>query len=494
MSGLDPRTPVLVGVGSVLQREEDASRAREPFVLMARALERAAEDAGSRELLLRADSVRAPRGFWDYRDPCRLVADAVGAAEARTEVAQLGVLQTTLFGRACEDIAAGKHDIVLITGGEAKYRALRTEIAGETVTHTEQPEGTVPDEVLVPENEIYHPLEVECGLVLPVGPYAMIENALRTAEGVSLDHHRREVAELWAGFSRAAMHNPDAWNRDDIDADTIIDAGPRNRMLAFPYTKLHTSQWNVDQAAGLILCSVEAARRHGVPEDRWVFPQCVVDANHMVSLIERRDLHRSDGFELAGRRAGELCGGEISGADHLELYSCFPAAVRIQMREFGIGADRPVTLTGGMPFAGGPLNNFVLQALVRIARVLRAEPGTVGVATAVSGIITKQGVSVWSTRPPASGFAFEQVTDAVARQLARAEIVDPPGGADASVVTYTVLHDRGTPARLVLLCELGDGRRTLVAVDDPALAAECIGRDLLGTAVRIEGKGSVELR
>ena len=164
------------------------------------------------------------------------------------------------------------------------------------------------------------------------------------------------------------------------------------------------------------------------------------------------------------------------------------------MREFGIGADRPVTLTGGMPFAGGPLNNFVLQALVRLARVLRAEPGTVGVATAVSGIITKQGVSVWSTRPPASGFAFEQVTDAVARQLARAEIVDPPGGADASVVTYTVLHDRGTPARLVLLCELGDGRRTLIAVDDPALAAECIGRDLLGTAVRIEGKGRVELR
>ncbi|MBV9663624.1 MAG: hypothetical protein JOZ37_06630, partial [Actinobacteria bacterium] len=48
---LDPRTPVLVGVGSVtVPRSESAL---EPVDLMARALEQAALDAGRTELLKR---------------------------------------------------------------------------------------------------------------------------------------------------------------------------------------------------------------------------------------------------------------------------------------------------------------------------------------------------------------------------------------------------------------------------------------------------------
>ena len=71
MSDLDRRTPVLVGAGAVLQREEDPVLALEPYRLMVQALERAADDAGAPGLLAEADSVRAPRGFWDYRDPWR---------------------------------------------------------------------------------------------------------------------------------------------------------------------------------------------------------------------------------------------------------------------------------------------------------------------------------------------------------------------------------------------------------------------------------------
>jgi hypothetical protein len=88
------RTPVLVGVGAITQREEDPTRAREPLALMREALARAAEDCGSRALVARADWVRAPRGFWDYADPGRALAESVGAANARTEVAEIGVLQT----------------------------------------------------------------------------------------------------------------------------------------------------------------------------------------------------------------------------------------------------------------------------------------------------------------------------------------------------------------------------------------------------------------
>src|SRR5664279_1039837 len=94
---IDPRTPVLVGVGAVQQRLDDPRAALEPIELMIAALERAAADAGSRALLAQASSVRVPRGFWDYADPGRIIAERFGAATARTQVAEIGVLQTTLF-------------------------------------------------------------------------------------------------------------------------------------------------------------------------------------------------------------------------------------------------------------------------------------------------------------------------------------------------------------------------------------------------------------
>ena len=394
---MDSRTPVLVGVAAVSQREEDPARADEALELMARALEAAAGDAGAPALLAEADAIRAPRGFWAYGDPGSALAERFGA-HVRTQVAEVGVLQTTAFGRAAADIAAGKADIVLLTGAEAKYRSLRAQITGTAVEDSEAPGE--PDEVLRPATEIMSPLEVQHGLGMPAAQYAMIDNALRAAEGLDVDAHRDELAALWAGMSAVAADNPDAWNRSRVDADTIRGhAGGRNRMIAFPYTKLHNSQWNVDQAAGLILCSLARAKTLGVPDDRIVYPLAVADNNTMVTLSERAELHRSPGFQHAGRAAYQAAG---IGPDEIafrELYSCFPSAVRVQQRELGLDPALPVSLTGGMTFGGGPLNNFVLQALVKMAQTLRATPGSIGMVNAVSGLLTKQGVSLWASRP-----------------------------------------------------------------------------------------------
>ena len=121
---------------------------------MADALSQAEADSGGRGLLARADSIRIPRGIWDYADPARLVADKVGATRAKTQVAEIGVLQTTLFGGAAQAIADGSADVVLIAGGEAKFRALRSQITGTEVPSTTQPEGTTPDEILAPHDDV----------------------------------------------------------------------------------------------------------------------------------------------------------------------------------------------------------------------------------------------------------------------------------------------------------------------------------------------------
>jgi acetyl-CoA C-acetyltransferase len=472
---------VLVGACAVQQRCEDPNDGLEPVELMVRALEGAAEDAGSRALLGLADGVRVPQGFWAYSDPGRLIAERLGASGARTQLTKLGVLQTTLFGRAAADIASGRARVVLVAGGEAKHRARRAEILGVPERRTAQ-EGVAPDELLEPHREVVHPRELELRIAMPVNQYAVVENALRAADGQGLAEHLDEIARLWSGMSEVAAANPDAWSRAAVKPEAIRDADERNRWIAFPYTKRHNSDWNVDQAAGLILCALGTARSLGLDESRFVFPLAVADANTMVSLAERRELHRSPGFFHAGRAAAEIAGVAADDVAARELYSCFPSAVRVQQRELGLDPALPVTVTGGMAFAGGPLNNFVLQALAKMVQVLRGSPGAVGMVNAVSGFLTKQGVSLWASRPPGAPFRHVDVSAETAADVRTVEVVAEAGG-EGTLASYTVQYADGVPARAILLLDLDDGRRVLRADDDRDLAAaltreEWIGRRL----------------
>ena len=316
---------------------------------------------------------------------------------------------------------------------------------------------------------------------MPVNSYAVLENALRFAEGQSIAQHRDAVARLWAAMSDVAERNPDAWRRERLTPEQVRDAGPGNRMLAFPYTKLHNSQWNVDQAAGLVFSSVEAARAAGIPESRWIYPWSVAESNHMCTLAERAVLHRVPGFAHAGARVLEHAGRKSDEIDHCELYSCFPMAVRAQCRELGISEDRPHTVTGGMAFAGGPLNNFVLQAQARMAQVLRDEPGSLGMVTAVSGQLTKQGVGLWSSAPPPRPFEYVDVSERTEREFQTVEVVEPPD-TEARVASYTVHYEGGEPARAVLLCDHGAGKRTVATCVDPDVAQLGTEEELCGRA------------
>ena len=480
-----PRCPVLVGFAAVQQRSDEPDTAQEPLLLMGTALERAAEDAGARALLGRADSIRIPRGFWNYPDPARALAERFGSGSIRSCIAEIGVLQTTLLGAAARDIAEGRADVVLIAGGEARHRAQRARQLGVEAPLTRLPPAT-PDEVLRPHAEIMSPLEVKAGLQMPVSQYALIESALRFDDQQPLDAHRDALAALQARASAVAAANPDAWDRAPHSADEIRGPAPRNRMLAFPYTKLHTSQWNVDQAAGLILCSLDTARALGLREERFVYPVAVADANHMLPLAARRSLARVPGFEQTGRSVLAHAGLSAAEIRYLELYSCFPSAVRVQARELGIDEARPLTVTGGMTFAGGPLNNFVLQAVAKMASLLRADPESYGLVTAVSGILTKQGVSLWSGHAPQAGFRFFDVTEETAREQAPVALVEAADGAGC-VAGYTVLFEGERPARAAFVCDLPDGRRTLAASDDPALAELGTREELCGRGLRLAG-------
>jgi len=430
--------------------------------------------------------VLVPKGTWAYPDAARLVADEIGATGARTVIGEFGVLQTTLVARAASAIRDGDADVALVVGGEAKWRDLRATITGTPAPVTEQP-PTVPDDVLAPKGALLSAAEVAARLVSAVGQYAMIEHARRAADGQSVADHAADVAGMWAGFNAVAQANPRAWHRAPMSAEAIATAGPHNRPLATPYLKWHNSQWNVDQAACLILCSVEVARAAGVSLDRWVFPAAVAWSDDMVPMTERTALHRAPGFAAAGRAALDAAGIGIDDVAHVDLYSCFPIAVRTQALELGLDARRALTVTGGMTFAGGPLNNYVLQSTAAMAGVLRADPDAYGMVTAISAMITKQGISLWSCRPPASPFAATDVSSAVAAAAPRVP-VRAEGAGRAEVETYTVLHDgAGAPERAVVLARRTDGSRAIVA--SAGAAASMAAGEWCGRAVELDGAG-----
>lgn len=479
---MEDRTPVLVGAASACQRLDDPGEALEGCDLMAAACEAAAADAGAPGLLRAARLVLVPRGTWPYHDAGRLVAERIGNPEVTTVSGELGVLQTTLIERAATAIVAGDVDVALVVGGEARWREVRASATGTAATAADDT-GWAPDLVLRPDGPIVSDVEIAAGLAgwSAVSHYAVIENARRFADGQSVPAHEEAIAELWSRFNAVARDNPEAWHRQPMDPDDIRVPGTGNRPLAWPYNKWHSSQWNVDQAACLILCSAGAARAHGVGTDRWIHPWAIAWSDHAVPVSQRPQLHRSPGFRLALAATGV-------GADDvglLDLYSCFPIAVRTQCLELGVDERRDLTVTGGMTFGGGPLNNYVLQSTARLTSRLR-EAGGLGMVTAVSGMLTKQGVTVWGTSPPPLGYRAVDVT-ATAATACQPLPVAPDASGPATVVGYTVLP--GPPPRAVIVAETVDGRRAVASTTDADAARAMTSAEWCGRTVALDGTG-----
>jgi acetyl-CoA C-acetyltransferase len=286
-----------------------------------------------------------------------------------------------------------------------------------------------------------------------------------------------------------AATNPDAWRRDAVAPEFLEHASAANPMLAAPYTKWHCSQWNVDQAAAFVLCSSAVADRHGVPDDRRVYPLAAVESNHMIPISRRARLHRAPAVRAGAERLAELGGHDVSAADVIDLYSCFPAAVRIQALELGLPVDRPdarpLSVGGGMTFGGGPLNNATFQALARMVEQLRAGPGTTGLLTCISGMITKYGMALWSTTPPDGGFRFGDVSAVAEATTPVVEVTADHRGA-AVVDGYTVAHDGGEPRYAAALATTVDGRRCVVRCDDRAVAAEMAQDEWCGRELTVD--------
>ena len=477
-----PHTPVLVGVGVIMQREEDADNSVEPIDLMIGAALAAGENCGEPDLLTEIESVAVPRGRWRYRTPAGEIARFLGNHRATSIQSSVGVLQQTLVADACESIAEGRAHSALIVGADAGYRLLRSRLAGEqAIDRNQNDEPTIR---LEPKAELRHPAEVAAGLNMPVGLYAILESARRAAKGLSVDVHRNQLAVRYARFAEIASTNPHSWARTRLDVPGIRDPSPRNPMQAFPYARSHCSNWNVDQAAALLFCSAERAESLGIDRARWVFPVASAESNHMIPLASRADLVRSPGAETTARAVLDLGGIAAEDIDLFELYSCFPIAVEAFSDALGLPSDRDLTITGSMAFAGGPYNNYFLQATARAAELLRGGSGKTALLSCVSGILTKQAFALWSTEPPMAGFRRRDVSAETAAAAAEVPVVEDFTG-DGRVAGCTVLYERDVAPRAVALIDTVGGARAFALSDDDEVIAAMERDEWVGRPVRV---------
>lgn len=468
---IDPRTPVIVGAGQVLCRDASDDEACEPLALMVEALRRAADDSGAGERLLRrADSVRCvPVIAWSYRNLPALIAEHLDAHPRETLMSAAigGEGPQRLLNDTARAVAAGQLDIALLGGGEAIATVRAAQRDGRAPRWRSEDRDAQAARALDPDRPGINEAETAVGLAPPVFMYALIECAVRAARNSSPDAHLARIAGLWSRFSAVAAENPCAWLPRAYSATAIATPTPENRLVSVPYTKLLTANIRVNMASGLIIASAEAAERAGVPKDRWVFVHSGAQAHDEWHVSERHRLADAPAIEAVGRAALEHAGVSIDEITYIDLYSCFPSAVEIAADELGLALDdpnRPLTVTGGLTFAGGPGNNYAGHAIATLYHLLRSNPDSFGLASAVGWYLTKHALGVYGTRPPRRPFASLEPRV----QLAPARRASSDYVGSATLEAWTVAYSRdGRPDAAVISALTPQGERALARTSDP---------------------------
>lgn len=485
MSRQPNRRPVIVGLAQFSQKLEDPRLARSPLDLMEQAIRDAADDAGAPSLVGALDAIAVPKGLWRYADPGRLLAERLGSPAARSLLGALsGHIVQVLIDRCCREIEAGRMDVVAMAGGESENSRRRLERRGLEPGWNDATAGT-PDEKIGRFDHVRMPEEEYAGIVNATAMFGLCETSLRRARGESPADHRDRLAGLQAGLSRIAGRNPHAWIREPVEAETIRNPGPGNRMVNYPYTKLMTSNIAVDQSAAFIVCSTEAADRFGVPASKRIHLRAATEMSFGTRLKERIALHHHPGQELAAKRVLELADLRPDELDFVDVYSCFPFAVQAGAAALGVGLDPLPSVTGGMTFFGGPLGSYVMHSKVSLFERLRAEPGSHGVVGSLGGHYAHFGFGVYSSDPGDSPSPrIEDVSDAFAALPRRSAEEGREG--PVTIESYTVDVGHEGPRKATFAALTDDGVRLFARSEDTDLMKSLLAdEDVCGRRARV---------
>ncbi len=503
------RIPVLVGCAQLTQREADPVAALAPMELTAKVSRLAAADAGqSQKLIDLIDTIVMIRSFSDtswrftcpfgqYKNPPKSLAARLGASAAKRLIYTHpgGNMPQWSINRLSEMVTRGEVGMALVAGGEALATQKAAQRAGLEFDWSEDPGGDY--EAWGVAKRGWSDVEDVHGMRGAIFAYPLFENAIRAALGWTIGEHQREVGKLLEHFAKVAAANPLADRRDGFDADTISQAGAGNPYIGFPYTRLMNANAFIDQAAAVILTSVGQAKALGIPRSQWVFLHGCADAHDHWYISDRRDFHSSPAIRTVYERTFAMAETSLADIGAIDLYSCFSSAVEIACQEIGLAGDDPrgLTVTGGLPYFGGPGNNYVTHSIAEMMQRVRAKPGMRGLVTANGNYVTKHSAGIYSTEQPAKPFLPENP----AHYQAALDLIPHPAftaladGA-ARIETYTVMNERTGPTAAILMGRLDDGTRFIANTEaDADLLAEMQDADFIGRAGKVRNDGTRNL-
>jgi len=493
------RSPVIVGVGQIANKDPD--RVVHPSELMRDAVMMAVSDARA-DVLEHVGMVRsAPMSIFGDERGGEMVAELVGlAAGRRVQWAYSGAAPQLHTTAACEEIARGDVDAVLLVGGiaDASYRnARRRGVAPPAPPTSVWSQGSSGVGMPRPRGKYkWDTAEADAGAELPASFFALVESVIGARVGLDRIEHGRRLGTILAGFTEVAARRPDlAWFPRPRPPFDLCNPGPHNRFVAEPYTKLMCSFPTVDLAAAVIITSTELADRLGVPSARRVHPLVGVGAKESGAPSTRTQIDDAPALDAAAAHALELAGIDAEAVSAFDFYSCFPAAIQLGMRAFGVTSDdgRPLTVTGGLPFFGGPGANYTLHGIACLVEFCRDHPGDVAAMVGLGGMIDDFAVGLYSTEAPTRPFQASTAPVAAHVEVTTVRTASGPGVIEAA----TVLHDRDRgPAAVPAIVRLPDGRRVGARPADPNAAQALSGLAIVGravTLVEMDGHTTYEL-
>jgi acetyl-CoA C-acetyltransferase len=446
----------------------------------------AATDAGAPNLLAALDSIQIVYcQTWQYDDAVARLAARIGADPKHRYYSGIGGTTTQqLVNGISEAMLRGEMDLALITSAEALATKRQRKRDGERWVGSFPPA----DKRAFPWESPPDPIEVAHEVFQAWLTFAVFDSARRAELGIGLDAYRAEIGEMLAPMTQIAARNPHAWYRVERSAREIVDARPDNRMVGYPYTKYMVSVMDVDMAGALVLATQARADALGVPADKRVYPRGWCYARDPVLVAEHPDLGRSPAMAAAAAEAMRVAGIGIDDVGHLDLYSCFASSLHFARDALGLtsGDPRGLTVTGGLPYHGGPASGYLTHSIAAMVETLRADRESAGIVSGVGMHMTKHVFGVYAAQPravtPPDAAEVQRVTD----RAGHARVVAEHHG-EAAVGAYSVVHGRdGQPEWALLVCDLPDGSRTYAQVRDPALCLAAESSELVGTAVNIE--------
>lgn len=452
--------PVVVGVGQLTNHIKTLDDAIEPMEMMVRVAQAAAEDAGSRDLIWKIDSLQVVNLLsWQYPDAPGLLAEKLGIAPAQQVYTAVGGnTPQMLVNQTSEAIVKGEIKLALLTGAECG--ATRSMARKQSAMLPWDVRGT-PENVVGDQRIGFNDSESRHGAMAPIRMYPLFENAIRAHLGQTIEEHQHYVAKLCSRFTQVAAKHPNAWFPIARTPEEIETVSPQNRWVCFPYPKLMNAIMEVNQSAAVLLTGSETAKELGIPEEKWVYVHGGGEANDKWFVSDRVNYHRSPAIKAATSRALSQAGLTVDDIDFFDLYSCFPSAVQMGLDALGLTTEEPrdVTVTGGLPYFGGAGNNYVMHSIATTVERLRENPEQKALVTALGWFATKHAAGVYSSKPPTGEWVR---TDPKVDQATVEAMESPPFTADASgdatIETYTVCFGRdGEPETGIVVGRLNDG-------------------------------------